>query len=333
MLKIALIADELTSTALRGNRYARVLPISVQNARRVFRFSRPDLFIVESAWLGHKDTWRYQLASYPDYPERNNTQLRVVVEMARHYGIPAVFWNREDGAHFNRFIKTAALFDHVLTVDENMLPHYKQQLPAYAKVGTLPFAISPKLHHPGSTVFRMPRTNRSLFIGSYSQHIHERRRQWQNMLFQAATQHGRGLVIYDRNSSRKPEHYRYPDLPNLSIKPAVPYQATGKVYGRFNHCLNVNTVDDSPTMFSRRLIEIMACGTLAVTNPSLSVSRLFDGMCEVVDTQEQADHLLEQLGSGLTKHQQEMCRYASQHVLKHYTYEIWLDKIKEFVGI
>ena len=333
MLKVALIADELTSAALSSLKGIKVVAVTAQNASWVFRFFRPNIFIVESVWFGYKEAWRYQLASYPDHPTRNNTQLRIVIELAQKSGIPTVFWNKEDGAHFSRFIKTASLFDYVLTVDENMLPHYRQQLQSYVKVGTLPFAISTKIHYPGSKILSGLRSNRSLFIGSYSQHIHEKRRQWQDIFFSAASNVGQGLVIYDRNSNRKSESYRYPNLSNLLVKPAVPYQQTGRIYRKFNHCLNVNTVENSPTMFSRRLIEIMACGSLAVTNPSFSVNCLFSGMCEVVSSQQQANDLLAQLSKGLTAQQQQMCEYASEHVLKYYTYETWLDNIKEFVGI
>lgn len=333
MLKIALIADSLTATSLSSLSKVVAKAITLKNAAFIFQYFKPHIFIVESAWLGHRNSWRYQLASYSDYPERDNTKLYLVVEMARHYGIPTVFWNREDGAHFNRFIKTAALFDYVLTVDENMLPNYRQQLQSYVKVGTLPFAVSSKIHYPGSKVLSGLRSNKSLFIGSYSQHIHEKRRQWQDTFFSAASNSGEGLVIYDRNSNRKSESYRYPNLSNLLVKHAVPYQQTGRIYRKFNHCLNVNTVENSPTMFSRRLIEIMACGSLAVTNPSVSVNCLFSGMCEVVSSQEQANDLLAQLSKGLTAQQKQMCEYASEHVLKYYTYETWLDNIKEFVGI
>lgn len=331
MIKIALISDELTFTSLKSMKDVEVVPITLKNAKRVFHFFRPFLFIVESAWFGHQEAWRYQIASYPGYPERNNDNLRIVVELARYYNIPTVFWNKEDGAHFHRFIKTAALFDYVLTVDINMLPFYRKNLTNFVKIGALPFAISSKIHYSFPNFHLMSKSNKSLFIGSYSQHIHESRKKWQDIFFKAASNHG--LVIYDRNSNRKSEYYRYPDLPNLQVKNAVPYYQTGSIYRKFNHCLNVNTVENSSTMFSRRLIEIMACGTLAVTNPSVSVSYLFNNMCEVVSTQEEANDLLIQLSYGLTNQQKEMCQYASEHVLKYYTYETWLDRIKEFVGI
>lgn len=251
-----------------------------------------------------------------------------MLELADQYNIPAVFWNKEDSAHFNRFIDSASLFKYILTVDENCVPRYQSILGNSVKVGVLPFAIQPKIHHP---IHLPPFYKRSLFVGSYSTHIHSQRKAWQDMIFQAADPYG--LTIVDRNSTRKSEVYRYPNLPNTTIQSAVPYQDTGDLFRLYSHCLNVNTVINSPSMFSRRLIEIMACGRLAVTNPSLAVSTRFEGMCEVIDTKEQADELFAQLAHGYTKQQKEMMRYASNHVLHHYTYEKWLQHIIEFIGL
>ena len=291
MSKFALIGDELTSLSLYKEN-----PLSIVQTNLLSKFrkrNKPRFILVESAWRGHKDKWRYKIANYPGYPERNNVELRKLLELADKYNIPAVFWNKEDGAHFNRFIDSASLFKYILTVDENCVQRYRSILGKSVKVGVLPFAVQPKFHHPTSLP---PSYNESLFVGSYSHHIHNARRQWQDMVFTTASPYG--LTIVDRNSDRKSDVYRYPDLPNMTIKPAVPYDQTGELFRQYSHCLNVNTVTDSPSMFSRRLIEIMACGRLAVTNPSLAVSTRFEGMCEVIESREQADELFAQLSRG-----------------------------------
>lgn len=325
--KIALISDELTSIAVNVSDI-KVSHLTDKNWLWLFKFSKPDFILVESVWRGHKDKWRYKIANYSDYPERNNVELRKLLELANKYNIPAVFWNKEDGAHFNRFINSASLFKYVLTVDSNCVERYRAILGNSVKVGVLPFAVQPKFHYPTSLP---PRYNQSLFVGSYSQHIHNARQQWQDMAFSAASPYG--LTIVDRNSDRKSDVYRYPDLSNMTIKSAVPYDQTGELFRQYSHCLNVNTVTDSPSMFSRRLIEIMACGRLAVTNPSLSVSTRFEGMCEVIDSKEQADELFAQLSKGYTKEQIEMMRYSSDHVLKNYNYDQWIKSIVEFIEL
>ncbi|MBE0444157.1 glycosyltransferase [Psychrobacter sp. FME5] len=325
-LIVALISDDLTSQSLSMMNSVKLFEKRLQFQLR--RREKPDIILVESAWRGHKDKWRYKIANYPGYPERNNIELRKLLELADKYNIPAVFWNKEDGAHFNRFINSASLFKYILTVDENCVKRYQTILGDSVKVGVLPFAVQPKFHHPTSLP---PRYNESLFVGSYSHHIHNARQQWQDMAFTATSPYG--LTIVDRNSDRKSDVYRYPNLSNMTIKSAVPYDRTGELFRQYSHCLNVNTVTDSPSMFSRRLIEIMACGRLAVTNPSLAVSTRFEGMCEVIDSKEQADELFAQLSKGYTKQQKEMMRYASDHVLQNYNYDQWIKRIVEFIEL
>lgn len=326
-IKVALISDELTFLALEKSS-TKIFHIKNKNWFQVFKIFRPDLILVESAWRGHKDKWRYKIANYPDYPERNNVELRKLLEMADKYNIPAVFWNKEDSAHFNRFVDSVSLFKYVLTVDSNCVERYQAILGDKVKVGVLPFAVQPKFHYPATS---QPRYHKSLFVGSYSKHIHNARRQWQDMAFKAASAYG--LDIVDRNSQRNPDVYRYPDLPSTKVFSNIPYNETGDVYRQYSHCLNVNTVINSPSMFSRRLIEIMACGRLAVTNPSLAVSTRFEGMCEVIESREQADELFAQLSKGYTPAQEEMMRYASNHVLQHYNYDQWIKQIVDFIEL
>lgn len=325
-MRIALVSDELTNLGLKQDSCATIIKKNLHY--HLWRRNKPDFILVESAWCGHEDKWRYKIANYPGYPERSNVELRKLLELADRHNIPAVFWNKEDGAHFNRFIDSASLFKYVLTVDSNCVERYQAILGSSVKVGVLPFAVQPKFHHPNDLP---PRYSESLFVGSYSHHIHNARQQWQDMAFTAASPYG--LTVVDRNSDRKSDVYRYPDLPNMTIKSAVPYDQTGELFRQYSHCLNVNTVVDSPSMFSRRLIEIMACGRLAVTNPSLSVSTRFEGMCEVIESKEQADELFAQLSKGYTKQQVEMMRYASDHVLQNYNYDQWIKRIVEFIEL
>ena len=125
-LSIVLISDELTSQSL--HRTSSVKVIEQQLRYQLWKKRKPDFILVESAWRGHKDKWRYKIANYPGYPERNNVELRKLLETADKYNIPAVFWNKEDGAHFNRFIDSASLFKYVLTVDSNCVERYQSIL-------------------------------------------------------------------------------------------------------------------------------------------------------------------------------------------------------------
>lgn len=327
-LRIGLISDELTRTCLAHE--CQVFDLTPSNHSRVLTRHRPHLVFVESAWAGHRNAWKYRIAAYPDHPERSNAELARLVATARELGIPAVFWNKEDGVHFERFIASAMLFDHVFTVDSNCVARYRAAMPQVRTIEPLLFAVQPSVHHFSGIGPRLPRAN---FVGSYSRHIHDQRRSLQDMLFASA---GRtlGLTVYDRNSDRRSEHYRYPALPGLEVRPAVPHHATARLYREHLVSLNVNTVVDSTTMFSRRLVEILGCGGLAMTTPAASVDALFADFCHVVQCEAQADELFARLKrDGLSAQDRDMMTAAAVHVAAHHTWAQRLAQVCERVGV
>lgn len=323
-LKVALVSDELTRASLAPE--CQVKDITPWNYRWVLRFWRPDFLLVESAWNGWNERWKYKIAAYPDYPKRNNLALAALVAFARERGIPTVFWNKEDSVHFERFIGSAKLFDHVFTVDEGCIPRYRAVVPLEVTVNALPFPVQPAIHHP---VDEEPRFRRACFVGSYSHHIHDHRRVWQNMMFEACSEIG--LTVFDRNSSRKSANYRYPEMPWMEVLDSVPYERTAHLYHSYMVSLNVNTITDSPTMYSRRLVEILACGGMAVTNPALSVERYFKDYCTVVHSAEECRELFGRLHrDGLSPADRERARAGADYVLRHHT---WAHRLEEIMKV
>lgn len=327
-MKIALIADELTSTCLSHEANIRcVMPL---NYKLLLRFWKPDFLFVESAWHGRRNAWKFKIAAYPDHPKRNNKTLQKVVNYAKALGIPTVFWNKEDGVHFDRFIESAKLFDHIFTVDENCIPKYRTVVDDNVKVNTLTFAVSVKIHNFTGFDFKYNRAN---FVGSYGHHVHDRRRMWQDMIFGAASKTSLGLSVYDRNSSRKSANYRFPKLPCMDVKPAIKYAYTAQIYKDYLVSLNVNTIEDSATMFSRRLVEIIACGGIAVTNPSPAVERYFKDYCYVVHSQEEVEELFERLKNGPSDTDLERARAGAEYIAREHTWAHRLEEICSLVGI
>ena len=328
-MKIALIADNLTTVSLEQE--VNIKNITPLNYKFILKFFKPDFLFVESAWQGYKNRWKFKIASYPDYPNRNNNKLRKVVKYAKKLGIPTVFWNKEDDVHFERFIDSAKLFDHIFTVDENCISKYKAIVDKDITVNTLMFAVQSKFHNFTGFNFKYNRAN---FVGSYSQHIHQKRKKWQNMMFSSASATKLGLTIFDRNSDRKSKIYRYPEFDDMEILPAVSYGKTAQIYKDYAISLNVNTIEDSPTMFSRRLIEILACGGVAVTNSTVSVDKMFKEYCHVVNTKEEMDELFSRVAKdGLSAKDKEMAKVGSEYVAKYHTWTHRIEEIKRIIGI
>jgi spore maturation protein CgeB len=146
------------------------------------------------------------------------------------------------------------------------------------------------------------------------------------MMFDAADTIG--LTVFDRNSGRRNPKYRVPRKPWMEVKEAIAHRATAEVYRSYVANLNINTIDTSPTAFSRRLVEILACGGLAVTNPTPAVERLFADYCAIVRSEEETRDLLGRLArDGLSRQQREMTRAAADYVLRTLTWRHCLEQI------
>jgi spore maturation protein CgeB len=326
-MKIALIADTLTETSLKYE--ADIYLVTPLNYKMVFKFWKPDLFFVESAWQGHKNRWKYKIAEYPHHSNRTNKILSNAVSYAKKLNIPTLFWNKEDGVHYDRFINSAKLFDYIFTVDENTILRYKKDVDEHIYVDTLMFAVQPKIHKFTGFDFGQNAVN---FVGSYSS-VHQNRKRWQDMIFESVCESGLKLHIWDRNSKRKAKEYRYPKKECITVNPSVSYKDTATIYKKFLISLNINTVEDSPTMFSRRLMEILACGGIVVTNPTLAVEKYFKEYCYIVSNKQEANEVLKRLANGPSKEDLIRAKRAAEYIASEHTWEHRMKKIKTIIGI
>ena len=326
-LRVAVIADELTTACL--SRECDVISMTPLDYWWVIRFWKPDLVFVESAWRGAWRSWAYKIATRPDSDVVNGSALRRVVELAREREVPCICWNKEDSVHYKRFSKSAALFDYVFTVDENCLESYQRLLPRGSYVGVLPFPVQKDVHYFRGAHFKIRGAN---FVGSYSHHVHDRRRAWQNLMFSACSNAELPLTVYDRNSRRLSGKYRFPKDEGTTVKPAVSHEATAQIYRDYFVSLNVNTIEDSASMYSRRLVEILACGGIAVTNPTLAVETHFLEYCHVVHDLDQAAQLLSRLRNGPGKNDLEMAKAGADYVSRTHTWTQRLEEIRGIVG-
>lgn len=326
--RIALIADELTASCLALE--APIMNVTPRNYRWALRLWRPDFLLVESAWNGAGNAWKHKIASYPDKPRASNLALVALVDFARERGVPTVFWNKEDGVHFDRFIDSARLFEHVFTVDENCLVKYAQALPSSAKLAVLTFPVQNRVHNFTDFNFKKNEAN---FVGSYSRDIHDRRRCWQHLMFEACNAAEVPLTVYDRNSERGLDSYKFPEQFNINLRQSVPHHETAKIYKDFLISLNVNTVDDSPTMYSRRLVEIIACGGIAVTNPAPSVDRYFREYCYIVRCQAETVELLKRLRHGASRDDLERAAAGAEFIRREFTWNKRLKDLTNAIGL
>lgn len=104
------------------------------------------------------------------------------------------------------------------------------------------------------------------------------------------------------------------------------------LYKEYLVSLNVNTVEDSGTMFSRRLVEILAYGSIAVINPIPAVDHYFKDYCYVVQNENEATNLFDRLEHGPSREDLERAEAGARYVLAEHTWTHRLNKILQVIS-
>ncbi len=330
-LKIALVADNFTTDCLSAE--CRVRALTPANYAEVMDQWKPDLVFVESAFHGAGGSWRYELAKQPRWLRlRKPTAIFDLVQAAKARGIPTVFWNKDDGAFFDAFIDVAKVFDFVFTTDAECIEGYRKHVAPHVPVNSLIMPYQPLFHN--FTGFAFTRKE-ACFTGSYYRRILNERRRFLDLVFDACEAADLALNVYDRNHDRLSRHFefRFPKKSHLRLHGKVAHGETARVYKSHVASVNVNSVTDSDTMCSRRLLEILACGGIAVTNPSRAVDRHFRDYCHVVHTHEQASELFARLRHGPSQEDMDRAEAGAAYVRALHTWEHRLEEICAVVKV
>lgn len=278
-LRVAAVVDEFTRASLAPE--VQLLSLDARLWPLELLSFRPDFLFVESAWRGHRDGWKTKIASYRG---RRSRRLAALVAACRRLGIPTAFWNKEDPVHYDRFIAAARRFDVVFTTAAERVDDYRRDC-RHDRVAALPFAVQPDIYSPGT----QERADRIVFAGSYGEsHFPERRRQLEMLLDGALAVDGAELRIFDRNAAAGDPDKVFPDRFAPHIAGARDYRELAAEYRAARIGLNVNSVTDSPTMFSRRVVEMLACGLPVVSGPGRGMTELLGDLVTAVDTTDQA---------------------------------------------
>lgn len=324
-LKMAVIFDVFTTAAYENE--CELIKISPKNWLEELTSNRPDLLMVESAWQGNGGLWNKQVGYYG---EENMKPLFQLLEWCKKENIPTVFWNKEDPVHFNRFIRTAVNFDYIFTTDENMVPEYKK-VAGHENVYALPFAAQPAINNPIKIV--ETRENKACFAGSYYR-LHEERAVDMDRVLDAAAKYG--LVIYDRNYEKNlkgimPNHM-FPEKYQPFIKGSLKYYEIDKAYKGYKVMINVNTVKHSPTMFSRRVFEGLACGTPIVSTYAEGVEKMFGDLVYISENEDEINEAFRTLLQDEQAYRKK-AMIGIREVLSKHTYTERLKYITSIVGL
>ncbi|WP_311945491.1 glycosyltransferase [Halomonas piscis] len=286
-ITLGLIADQFTTDTLASA--VKVVPLSPDNWREELAKQPIDAMFVESAWKGNDWQWHRKVGYYGD---EEFAPLRELLTYCREQGVPSLFWNKEDPVHFDRFRKTASLCDHVFTTDSRRIIPYLATPGALSQTASsCPFYASPKIHNLLPSTREWQPT--AAYGGTYYGKRYPERTEYMDKIMSAAAP--LGLTIYDRQHSDPESPYKYPGGLGGYVAGSLGYEEMIQAYKAHPVQINVNSVLDSPTMFSRRVVETAACGSPLISGPALGMNRYMEGAGHVVRTESDAAQALENL--------------------------------------
>jgi len=246
-----------------------ILSPTPENWKDILSSGKQDALFIESAWHGNDNSWEY--LTYQHKQNNNLEILSALISAYKNKNIPTVFWNKEDPVHFDAFVNTAGKFDYIFTTDSDCIPRYKVEL-GHKHIYPLPFAAQHKIQNP---ITEEDRNGTVSFAGSYYNFSFGERKIDMDILLKPSLDFG--LEIYDRNYGARgvsAEEYKFPDIYQPAIRGRLEFNDMVKAYKRYKAFLNVNSVKYSPTMFSRRVFELLACGTPVISTYSKGIINL-----------------------------------------------------------
>lgn len=300
---------------------------------KVFDENEIDLFFCESAWHGvgksnivndvaveNIDSPWEQKITYMKRDKENT--LQKIIDYCNKKNIPTVFWNKEDPKSFDVFVDAALIFDYIFTSDYDSVRKYIVR--GHENVNPLLFASQIKHFNP---IQNEKRSNDIIFAGSWYGYDFPQRCALMKEMFNKIIQSGHNLKIYDRNSkiSDKNPSWKYPEEYDEYINPGVSFDKMDEVYKESKYSLNINSITDSPTMFARRIYELMSSNTYVISNYSRGVYDLFENNVYYLDREESLDIDETEV--------ERICEENLYNVLKNHNYTERFKYILNTIGI
>lgn len=303
-LKIACIMDDFTYASYEHE--AVLLQLTPDEWREQLDTFQPEILFVESAWRGKDGLWGNQVG------HRSN-QLVELVEWCRQQHIPTVFWNKEDPIHYETFLNTAVLFDHVFTTDIDCIGRYKAAL-GHDNVWLLPFACPTARFNPIETYAREQAFS---FAGAYYARYPERNGDLASVISALAENHK--VAIYDRNYGQDDRRYQFPPEFQPFIVGHLPYDQIERAYKAYTHAINMNSIKQSQSMFARRVFELLGSNTITISNFSRGVRNLFGELVVCSDNGAEIIQRLDKISDGTTERKFQLAglrKVMSEHTMQ-----------------
>jgi len=250
--------------------FSDLVPLRPKSWFDVLKAEKFDFFLCESVWRAYGSGYNIGDVVKKE-KERRYQEMKVLLRFMRSIGLPTIFWNKEDNVHYSKFLRFARLFDYVLTTDVRTLRDYQRDCPLAKKIDVMIFAAQPLMHNP---IRVKEKYQGDIFFAGRWYNFPERKKELEELLDLPRQIR---LHIYDR-AYRGKQKSIFPRKFLPRVRKGITYPEMVEKYKRYPIMLNANSVKGSPTMFSRRVPEGIACGISIISSPSISLQSLFNGV-------------------------------------------------------
>lgn len=261
---IAIVADEFLFNSYKG--VADFIYVTPENYRLVCE--EVEILLIVTAWRGLHNEWRFMGTE----KSAANIAIHELIRFYKEKGKKIVFYSKEDPPHYEHFLPIAKQCDIIFTSAIEKIEEYKRDC-SNDKVFLMKFGINPVYHNPiGCKIKKIK--NAVIFSGSWVKKYPERIRE-QQIIFDGVLKSGKRLKIIDRNYGVNNWGFLFPLRYYKYISPAIAHEHLQKVHKLYDWAINMNSVQDSRTMFANRVYELQAEGNLIISNDSTGVREQF----------------------------------------------------------
>jgi hypothetical protein len=175
------------------------------------------------------------------------------------------------------------------------------------------------------------RTGSVCFAGTWYAHRHFDRQNDAETILRPALDFD--LHIFDRMANSDNPNYRWPDVFLPALRGALPYAQMLAAYKRYKVFMNINSVVDSPTMFSRRVFELLACGTPVISSRSAGIEQLLGGDVVLMSESGQKTRELLEKVLGNDEYRERLALRGQRKVFGEHTYTHRLQTMLDTIGL
>lgn len=323
-LKIACILDEFTYNCISYE--ANCIQLKSMTWLKQIKEFKPDILLVESAWYGICKTWIRKVAS----SEKIDTTISDLINFCKKNYIPTIFFNKEGLTNFNYFEKNSSLFDYIFVTDENIITHQVNSC-SHNNIYPLSFACQPKIHNSiNKNKFKL---GDIAFAGGWYGDRHIDRITDFNYIIKPALKYN--LDIFDRNYHQRSilefTNNYWPTEYINNIVGKLDYKYMVEAYKNYTLFLNVNSVQDSSYMVSRRVYEILACKTLLLSSYSKGIDKNFKDYVFISKSKEETTDIIDKIIVSSNTNYEKFAKKSQRYILENHTYKHRLCSILDCI--